>query len=506
MTTATAPATTLNIGSTVPVGTALVNLIIMAILTDVNNPNMFGATMQGFQSEAVLTVPALQGKQGNPGQPSFALRFQDQILASTDDLPTDLTNAPTDLGKYWVFPVNDQNGNVIALVMQVWYGTALGWQEFPVGMPGPVGPYPLITPNIVLEIPGNASGPGGVDSWIQVEGTASNPTFTFHIAAPQGLVGPQASLDSCPDVDLSTHAPQPGDQLVCSSRITPGAPSTLTINPLGTGGSFAAGEYFWEVTALLANGDETLPSNEVGTTFVGTTSSVVLAWSAPGGGGAVGYRIYRGTSASHLSVLVTQINSGTTTTFTDTGAAGTPGSAPSAGIVAGRTIWTSQTVVEVLPQLFTIPQSAFSSIQGIGASTQPICTFALPQQPWPWKPYVSGQMQIFGLSISLSPLLVGANVLLGGATTGTQVAAGTGNNFGVVNVLPNPASAQNPSVAMTPTNRIGLVQANHIGQQGTLFINLVQQGMAGTYDFNNEGAELTVLVLPMPGAALSAVL
>lgn len=489
----TAPTQTLNIGDQVPIGTALINLIIMAILTDVNNPNMFGATMQGYQSQAVLTVPALQGIQGIPGQPSFALRFQNEILASTDDLPTDLNNT-TDIGNYFIFGVTDEDDNVIATVMYVWFGTSLGWQEYPVGMPGPVGPYPLITPNIILTVPGNGAGPNGADSWIAVTGTVSNPTFTFYVAAPIGPVGPQASLDGCLDVDLTTASP--GDGLVCSSRVTPGAPTGLILNPTGTGGTFAAGEYFWAVTALLANGDETLPSNEVGTTFVGSTSSVALSWNIPGGGGAVAFRIYRGTSAINLSVLVTEIDSGTTNTYTDTGTAGTPASPPSVGVTIGRSIWVPQGATNALPQLFTIPQSAFTSIQGIGASTQPICTFALPQQPWPWVPYVVGSLQIFGFNISLSPLIVGANVLLGNATTGQQVAAGVGNNFGVVNLIPNPASAQSLSTAMTPTNQVGQVPANHTGQQGTIYVNLVQQGMAGVFDFNSSGAAMAVLVLP----------
>lgn len=489
---------TLNVGDSVPIGTALVNLIIMAIITDVNNPNMFGATMQGFQSQAVLTIPALQGIQGIPGQPSFALQFQNQILASIDDLP-DTLNDTTDLGMYWVFGVTDQNGNVIATVMYVWYGSEIGYEEFPVGMPGPTGPYPLITPNIILTLPGNGQGPNGADSWIAVTGTTSNPTFTFYVAAPQGVAGPQAYLESCPDVDLTTTAAEPGDQLVCSARITPGAPTALTIDPVATGGTFVAGEYFWVVTAVLANGDETYPSNEVGTTFVGTTSSVVLSWTAPAGAGAVGYKVYRGTSATNLSVLVAEIDSGTTLTYTDTGTAGTPSTYPSVGILAGRSIWVPQTATEVLPLLYTIPQSAFTSVQGIGASTQPVCTFALPQQAWPWVPFVLGQMQIFGLSISLSPLLVGAQVTLG-SSTGQQVAAGVGNNFGVVTLIPNPATANNTSAAMTPTNAVGQVPANHTGTQGTLFVSLVQQGMAGTYDFDASGADLVVLVLPQPSA------
>jgi hypothetical protein len=496
MTTATTQ--TLNVGDTVPVGTVLANLIIMGIVTDINNPNMFAATLQALQSQALLTVPVLQGIPGNPGQPSFALRFQNQVLASTDDLPTDLTNEPSDLGKYWVFDVTDQNANIIATQMQVWFGTSIGWQAFPIGTPGPVGPYPLITPNLVLVEPNNGQGPGGADSWMTVTGTVSNPTFTYYVAAPAGPTGPTATLDSCPDVDFATNAPSPGDSLVCSSRVTPGAPAALTITPSSTGGTFAAGSYFWEVTAIFANGDETLPSNEVTTTFEGSTSSVVLSWNAPGGGGAVGYKVYRGTSAFNISVLVTEIDSGATTTYTDTGSAGTPATPPSTGVTFGRSIWVPQSQSLMLPQLFTIPQSAFSSQEGIGGSTQSVCTFALPAQDWPWIPYVFGQMQIFGLNISLTPLLVGAEVLLGNSSNGQQIAAGEGNALGTVMLIPNPCNANNTSAAMTPTNQIGLVPANHTGTQGTIYINLVQQGMAGIFDFNANGSSASVLVVPCP--------
>ncbi len=150
----TSEVTKLNIGDSRLVGNVLCNIILEAIITDINNPNMFGATLQAFQSQAVLTVAALQGIQGTPGQPSFALQFQNQRLAdvshlpggTADDAPALLTDLPTDLGKYWIFNVTDENGNVQAAVMQVWYGTVLGFQEFPCGSPGPTGPFPVITP------------------------------------------------------------------------------------------------------------------------------------------------------------------------------------------------------------------------------------------------------------------------------------------------------------------------------------------------------------------------
>jgi hypothetical protein len=498
--TSTETITTLNVGDTVPIGTVLANLIIMGIVTDINNPNMFSATLQAFQSNAVLTVPVLQGVKGNPGQPTFPLQFQNSILASPADLPQTLNNT-TDLGKFWVFAVLDNNGNVIATQMEVWFGTTLGFQSFPVGSPGPPGPFPVITPNIVVQEPGNGLGPNGVSSWIAVTGTVSNPTFTFNIAAPQGIAGPAAQLSTCPDINFTTVVPSPGDVLTCTSQIVPGAPTSLTAQPLSTGGEFAAGQYFWAITAILTNGAETMASNEVEVLLAGATSSVVLNWVAPPGQGAIGYKIYRGTSATAISVLVTTIEGGTTTTFTDTGAAGAPGSPPSIGVTAGRSIWGPQPFNQPAPLLFTVPQSAFTSQSGVGASQQPVATFAMPQQPFPWVPFVFGQMNIFGVNISTSPLLIGAEVLLGNAASGQLIASGVGNSLGAVDIIPQASNANNTSGAITPTNAVGQVPANHNGTQGTLYVNLISQGMAGVYDFNAAGAQLAVLVVPIVNSA-----
>jgi hypothetical protein len=107
-------------------------------------------------------------------------------------------------------------------------------------------------------------------------------------------------------------------------------------------------------------------------------------------------------------------------------------------------------------------------------------------------------MKVLGTNVSFSPLLIGANVLLGDAKSGTLVASGAANNLGSVLMIPNTSNSANSSQAMTPTNSVGLVQANHTGNAGTLYINLENQGMAGTFDYNNIGSNLAVLVLPVP--------
>lgn len=101
-----------------------------------------------------------------------------------------------------------------------------------------------------------------------------------------------------------------------------GVPVGLTATAVGTGGTFAAGTYFWEVTATTAFGETTV-SNEATATLV-LNGSATLAWGAPQNV-VTGYKVYRGTVSGSENVLVTTIV-GQTTTFTDTnvGGAGTP--------------------------------------------------------------------------------------------------------------------------------------------------------------------------------------
>jgi hypothetical protein len=104
------------------------------------------------------------------------------------------------------------------------------------------------------------------------------------------------------------------------------SPTSLGATPSGSGGSLAAGTYRWGVTAVTTWG-ETALSNLVSETLSGSTSSVALAWT--GTGSAIGYNVYRGPSSGSLTTLVTQIGSGGTVSYTDTGAAGSAVTPPS---------------------------------------------------------------------------------------------------------------------------------------------------------------------------------
>ena len=164
----------------------------------------------------------------------------------------------------------------------------------------------------------------------------------------------------------------------------------------------------------------------------------------------------------------------------------------------GFPVWEPMSVGDIIPQPFTVPESAFNSYAGISTTNQTIASFAVPANPWPWKPLVWGQIEAFGLELSATPTLIGVEVLLGDPVNGTLVARGFGNSLGgVVTIVPHTSSPSAPNNAMTPSNSLGNVPANHTGTAGTLYVNLVNDGLAAVYDYNSANSQLTVLTCPV---------
>ena len=85
-----------------------------------------------------------------------------------------------------------------------------------------------------------------------------------------------------------------------------------------TGGTLSAATYFYKLTALGKGYGDTAASAEVSVTTTGTTSTVSLAWAAITG--AIGYRLYRSSSAGTEVFLVELAGNGTVS-YVDTGAA-----------------------------------------------------------------------------------------------------------------------------------------------------------------------------------------
>lgn len=101
-----------------------------------------------------------------------------------------------------------------------------------------------------------------------------------------------------------------------------------------SGGAFAAGTYFWVITATNFKG-ETIASNEITATLT-LNQEKVMTWGAISG--ATGYNVYRGTVSGAENVLVASV--GAVTTYTDTGTAGMSATPPGTNSAAvGKIYW-----------------------------------------------------------------------------------------------------------------------------------------------------------------------
>lgn len=108
-------------------------------------------------------------------------------------------------------------------------------------------------------------------------------------------------------------------------------PAAPTVTCATTGGTLAAGTYAYVVTARLrvANGGDATSRNSnegTGTVASGTTGSCVVSWAAVAT--ASSYRVYGRTTGAQDRYF-----SATAVTYTDTGLAGTLGTAPATGSV-----------------------------------------------------------------------------------------------------------------------------------------------------------------------------
>lgn len=94
-------------------------------------------------------------------------------------------------------------------------------------------------------------------------------------------------------------------------------PASPAATGSGTGGTFAAGTYYWVWTATNFSGETTV-SSEVSAVLTGSTSSSALSCAVVTG--ATGYNLYRGLTSGGENRLV---YSGSSPSYTDTGTTGT---------------------------------------------------------------------------------------------------------------------------------------------------------------------------------------
>jgi hypothetical protein len=110
-------------------------------------------------------------------------------------------------------------------------------------------------------------------------------------------------------------------------------PEGLVAVAVGTGGSFAAGTYYWKVTGTNAAG-ETTASNEAGA-VIGAGGAATLTWDALAGG-TTGVNVYRGTAAGAENILVASL--GAVTSCADTGSGSTVAIPPLSSTAGGSQV------------------------------------------------------------------------------------------------------------------------------------------------------------------------
>lgn len=206
--------TTPNPGEQVYLGSLLTNLHFWGVVSDLDTPAMMSASMEVSGTEGSITLDALVGPQGVPGTPSpiVKMQYQDAAIDTVGDLPTNLLDNSIDIGKAWWIDNN----------VYIWTGE--DWMVRQMGVPGPPGPIPNITPAIELvEDP--------APTQIVTSGTALNPGWLLQInkESIRGPEGDGTAIRNSADYD-NTTPPQVGDVIAWNgSNFAPGAYNLLSL-------------------------------------------------------------------------------------------------------------------------------------------------------------------------------------------------------------------------------------------------------------------------------------
>lgn len=243
---------------------------------------------------------------------------------------------------------------------------------------------------------------------------------------------------------------------VCQVVWHPGPPRLTYASSITAGGTLAAGTYYYVVTALGSAG-ETLASNELAVVATGTTSSVILAWTAVAG--ATGYRVYRGTTAGGEN---TYYAPGNVLTFTDTGAAGTAGTPPGANTFLG-----------------SVAATVLARSVGLGS------------KPW----YVNGTVHV--LAAYQSALQPTYFIMTAAGSTVGRFAPGVGGGLTAKTILPEVTQTSTAGIfglAYLQTDEIGVQAGVILAQTGvntaTLDYTAPQMGLELSDDLHLTGGML----------------
>lgn len=154
----------------------------------------------------------------------------------------------------------------------------------------------------------------------------NGPTFSTFGAGTVSL-NPALSTKSTPGTLLVAfiESATGGTPFKCAGNLVAPA-NDLGASALGSGGTFAAGTYFWKITFTTAAG-ETQASNEASVAVV-LNGRATLTWTqAPTGINVTGVKVYRGTTTGNEDHLITTL-AANATSYTDTGTTGSVASPP----------------------------------------------------------------------------------------------------------------------------------------------------------------------------------
>ena len=162
------------------------------------------------------------------------------------------------------------------------------------------------------------------------------------------------------------------------------------------------------------------------------------------------------------------------------------------------TNWKPSQAALYIPRFYTYPEGSFNDVPLAFGTRVNIGTALIPPQDYDCVPQVFGHFRVTGVEFDTTPLMIGVEVRLG-SVSGTLVARGWGNITNYVTVIPH-ASAGGSAAndAITPTNGRAVVAAGATGSAATLYVNCFNDGVAGIYNFENAGAQLSVTLMPIP--------
>lgn len=179
------------------------------------DPRRIEGTMTLVGNEGVLTLDAVVGPQGTPGQPSPIIRPEwGSPVADPDDLPALATLDSSDDGRAWYI-----DGE--------WHVYSHDADEYVViqgSIPGPAGVTPDISVSAELIEPDDPTVYGDIE--VLESGTTAAPNFHIKIPAVPGPEGPAAAIELASDYDDTTPS-EAGDFLVKldNDKWGPGSPT-----------------------------------------------------------------------------------------------------------------------------------------------------------------------------------------------------------------------------------------------------------------------------------------